>query len=116
MTNKIDMNKQYQTRDGRMKMRRVLCFDRNVEDYPVVVEFEDGSIGARTIEGLLREGETNAEDLVPVPEYKVTEQYLNICVLDKKGHSIASFDPYIHPNAKAAAEAEAARLNGGEYE
>lgn len=113
---KIEMGKQYQTRDGRVKVRRVLCFDRNVEGYPVVVEFEDGSIGARTIEGLLREGETNAEDLVPMPEYSVIETNPFFFIQNNKRNDVASFNKFTHPNAKAAAEAECARLNGGEYE
>lgn len=111
---KIEMNKQYQTRDGRAV--RLLCVD-GPGDFPVVgiinPEGDEHIINCWTWEGAARV--IARADLVPVPEYRVQDDTYQYRILfGPNDLVVAEFDRLNHPNAAAAVEAECARLNGGE--
>lgn len=65
----IDMNKSYQTRDGRAV--RVLCVDRNDPEYPVVFTAEDGELACCDLGGIVYGATESNTDLIEIKTHVV---------------------------------------------
>lgn len=65
---KVEMGKEYKTKSGQI-VRRVLCADRNTDEYPVVVEMESGEICTYTSAGAFISEAANPMDLVEITKW-----------------------------------------------
>lgn len=75
MTNKISMDKKYRTRSG-IKIRRVLCVDRNHPDWPVLYEAENGALIACTASGQCLkdfDGDYDLIEILPYEDFKIDD-------------------------------------------
>ncbi len=62
---KIRIGGKYKLRKGN-HIRRILAVDVNNINYPVLIEYLDGSTGMRTYEGLASKGRTSYLDLIEI--------------------------------------------------
>lgn len=60
----ITMDKTYKTRDGRSA--RLLCVDRNDEEFPVVFTAEDGELACCDLDGMVYGATESNVDLIEV--------------------------------------------------
>ena len=66
---KIEIDKKYMTKSGEL-VRRVLCVDGLRNNYPVVVEMENGEIVIYTAEGVYdRTSHPSSMDLIEISEW-----------------------------------------------
>lgn len=68
----IKLDGKYRTKGG-VKVRRVLCVDRNKEDFPVVVEFENGDIYTYPIDGRSSHTIWSLVEVKPYEDFKIDD-------------------------------------------